>query len=180
MLHDKATTSQPLGRCFDSRGAGGPAEGAERSAPGFGSRAHPGARRPPAGDRPPAPPSPWPGLSAGGRAGRQRFSATPSHVAPRERERSRSRSRVGAGSRPVGAGSERGLARCFAGGASRCAFFIPPQRFKERARNLTGGRTCRVLRRTSARLLRSPYFPERGRCELPWDLNHHQALQFLI
>lgn len=25
-----------------------------------------------------------------------------------------------------------------------------------------------------------PCFPERGRCELPWDSNHHQVFQFLI
>lgn len=59
-------------------------------------------------------------------------------------------------------------------------FLIPPHRLKERARNFIINRTCSVYRRTCAWLLRSRSFPERGRSELPWDLNHHQAFQFLI
>lgn len=154
------------------RAGRGGRRGAERSAPGFGSRAHPGARPPPPGDRPPAPPSPWPGLAAGGQAAL--FGSPVPRGVPGAGAIAIA---IAGGSRQPtgGCGKRARSARCFAGGASRCAFVIPPQHLEERARNLTG-----VLRRTSARLLRSPYFPERGRCELPWDLNHHQALQFLI
>lgn len=145
MLHDKATTSQPLGRCFDSRGGGGGSR-ALRSPFGQPSAPRSSARR---GRRPtPAPlREPFVPLSAGGKLC---FPATPSkrgvRAAPAIADAGESQQPVCPGS---GAAREQ-APRSFAGGASWCAFLIPPHHLKERARNFTANRTCSVYRRTPA------------------------------
>lgn len=153
MLHDKATTSQPLGRCFDSRwGEQGqpsaplPVLAAERIPEHGETRLRTGPT--PCSLRAPL----WVIL----RGASQRFSATPSK-----------RDVLGAGA-TVGEGERR---QWFAHGPdveSECvwevfcwrgfsvSFLIPPHHLRERRRNFTSNRTCSVFHRTSAWLLRSP------------------------
>lgn len=147
MLHDKATTSQPLGRCFDSHGGVG---GAERSSPCLGSRADPGARWDAAGDRSLPPPEPSSCL----RRGKEGcvFRLPHGNVASLQRERSWTRVK-GSSRFAHGAGVEGSRVwEVFCWTGFSVCFLIPPHHLKERARNFTTNRTCGVFHRTSISL----------------------------
>lgn len=68
MLHDKATTSQPLGRCFDSRGAGGGGSGSRALRSRFWQPSAPRSSATPGWRPTPGPSEPLAG-AVGGRAG---------------------------------------------------------------------------------------------------------------
>lgn len=144
MLHDKATTSQPLGRCFDSRGGAGEAE---RSAPRFGQPSGPrGAVR--RGCRPT--PAPSESSSCFSRGAERCVCRLPHrNVASVQRQPSWARVK---GSSRLAHGA--GLRESRLGGVrwrrSSVCSLIPPHHSKERARNFTANKTCSVYRRTSA------------------------------
>lgn len=144
MLHDKATTSQPLGRCFDSReGAGG----AERSAPRFGQPSGPrsAVKR---GCRPTPAPSERSSCRSRG-AELCVFRLPHRNVASVQRQRWWARVK-GSSRHAHGAG----LQGCSLRGVCWTRFsvcsLIHPHHSKERARNFTANRTWSAYRRTSA------------------------------
>lgn len=147
MLHDKATTSQPLGRCFDSHGGGG---GSRALLSLFGQPSGPRSAVG-RGWRPiPAPSEPSSCL----RRGKEGcvFRLPHGNVASLQRERSWTRVK-GSSRFAHGAGVEGSRVwEVFCWRGFSVCFLIPPHHLKERARNFTTNRTCGVFHRTSISL----------------------------